>query len=56
MMSMLTHPHGKPKGVTVKDCTHVMSELRIVKEEEEIELIQAAAKVADKGMEAAIKA
>ena len=56
MMSMLTHPHGKPKGVTVKDCTHVMSELRIVKEEEEIKLIQAAAKVADKGMEATIKA
>ena len=38
MMSMLTHPHGKPKGVTVKDCTHVISELRIVKEEEEIKL------------------
>ena len=56
MMSMLTHPHGKPKGVTVKDCTHVMSELRIVKEAEEIKLIKAAAKVADKGMEAAIKA
>jgi len=56
MMSMLTHPHGKPKGVIVKDCTHVMSELRTVKDEEEIELIQAAAKVADKGMEAAIKA
>ena len=56
MMSMLTHPHGKPKGVTVKDCTHVMSELRIVKEAEEIRLIQAAAKVADIGMEATIKA
>lgn len=55
MMSMLTHPHGKPKGVTVKDCTHVMSELRIKKEEEEIKLMKAAAQVADKGMEAAIK-
>jgi Xaa-Pro aminopeptidase len=56
MMSMLTHPHGKPKGVTVKDCTPVMSGLRIVKEEEEIKLIQAVAKVADIGMEATIKA
>ncbi len=56
MMSMLTHPHGKPKGVTVKDCTHVMSELRIVKEAEEISLIQAAAQVADKGMEATLRA
>jgi Xaa-Pro aminopeptidase len=55
MMSMLTHPHGKPKGVTVKDGTHVMSELRIVKEAEEIERIKAAAKVADVGMAAAIK-
>jgi Xaa-Pro aminopeptidase len=55
MMSMLTHPHGKPKGVIVKDCTHVMSELRIVKDDEEIKLIQAASKVADKGIEAAIK-
>ena len=42
-MSMVTHPHAKPKSVTVKDCTHVMSQLRIVKGPEEIERIRAAA-------------
>jgi len=56
MMGMLTHPHAKPAGVTVKDCTHVMSQLRIVKDATEIELIAGAAKVADVGMAAAIKA
>ena len=56
MMNMLTHPHGKPAGVTVKDCTHILSELRIVKDKEEIKRIQVAAKVADKGMKAAIAA
>jgi Xaa-Pro aminopeptidase len=56
MMGMLTHPHAKPAGVTVKDCTHVMSQLRIVKDDTEIELIGGAAKVADLGMAAAIKA
>ncbi|HCJ67435.1 MAG TPA: hypothetical protein DHV62_08990 [Elusimicrobia bacterium] len=56
MMGMFTHPHAKPKGVTVKDCTHIMSELRIVKDAEEIENIQRAAKVADVGMDAAVKA
>src|SRR4030043_50134 len=44
MMSMLTHPHAKPSTVTVKDCTHIMSELRIVKDKEEIKSIKAAAK------------
>lgn len=56
MMGMLTHPHAKPAGVTVKDCTHLMSQLRIVKDNEEIEFIKAAAKVADAGMTAAVKA
>lgn len=56
MMGMLTHPHAKPVGVTVKDCTHIMSELRIVKDEEEIERIRAAAKVADAGIKAAVDA
>jgi Xaa-Pro aminopeptidase len=56
MMSMLTHPHGKPEGVGVKDCTHIMSELRIVKDSEEIKRIRASAKVADEGMAAAVKA
>lgn len=56
MMGMMTHPHGKPKEVLPKDCTHILTELRIVKEPEEIERIAAAAKVADIGMQAAIAA
>lgn len=56
MMGMLTHPHAKPKDVTAKDCTHIMSELRMVKDDEEIRRIHAAAKVADAGMEAAVDA
>jgi len=56
MMGMLTHPHAKPAGLTVKDCTHITSELRIVKDKEEIRRIRAAAKVADKGMKAAAAA
>ena len=56
MMGMLTHPHAKPAGVTVKDCTHVMSHLRMVKAAAEVELIRQAAKVADAGMAAAIEA
>ena len=56
MMAMLTHPHGKPAGVTVNNCTHILSELRIVKEAEEIERIRVAAKVADAGMKAAVEA
>ena len=56
MMGMLTHPHGKPEKVTVKDCTHIFSELRIVKEAEEIDRIGTAAKVASAGMKAAVEA
>ncbi len=55
MMGMLTHPHAKPAGVKVKDCTHIMSELRTVKDDEEIKRIRAAAKVADAGMKAAVE-
>ena len=55
MMGMLTHPHAKPEKVQAKDCTHILSELRMVKEPEEIERIRGAAKVADVGMEAAVK-
>jgi Xaa-Pro aminopeptidase len=43
MMGMLTHPHAKPAGTTVKDCTHVMSKLRIVKDAEEVGRLRAAA-------------
>ncbi|MCJ7785310.1 MAG: aminopeptidase P family N-terminal domain-containing protein [Desulfobacterales bacterium] len=56
MMGMLTHPHAKPTTLTVKDCTHLLSELRIVKHKEEIKRIKAAAKVAVKGMKAAVAA
>lgn len=56
MMGMLTHPHAKPKEVNAKDCTPVLSALRIAKEDGEIERIQAAASVAVGGMAAAIKA
>ena len=56
MMAMFTHPHAKPEKVAVKDCTHIMSALRIVKDNEEIERIRAAAKVAEAGMRAAIEA
>ena len=55
MMGMLTHPHAKPAGLTAKDCTHILSELRIIKEDDEIKRIRAAAKVAEVGMAAAIK-
>lgn len=55
MMGMLTHPHAKPEGVTAKDCTHVLSAMRMVKEAEEIDRIRAAARVADVGMKAAVE-
>lgn len=56
MMGMLTHPHAKPEKVVPKDCTHILSELRMIKEPEEIERIRCAAQVATIGMDAAIKA
>jgi Xaa-Pro aminopeptidase len=56
MMGMMTHPHAKPEGVSVKDCTPILSQLRMVKEPAEIERIRAAAKVAVAGMTAALKA
>jgi len=51
MMGMMTHPHAKPEQVAVKDCTHIMSEMHIVKDEEEIKRISASSKVADAGHE-----
>ncbi len=56
MVGMMTHPHAKPEKVTVRDCTHILSELRMVKDDQEVERIRAAAKVADAGMKAAVKA
>ncbi|MBI2907203.1 MAG: aminopeptidase P family protein [Chloroflexi bacterium] len=55
MMAMVTHPHAKPDDVTVKDCTPIMSELRIVKEAREVASVRAAAKVAEAGMKAAVE-
>jgi len=55
MMGMLTHPHAKPAEIAIKDCTPILSEMRMVKEREEIEYIRAAAQVADAGMKAAIE-
>jgi Xaa-Pro aminopeptidase len=56
MMAMMTHPHAKPEGVTRRDCTHLLSAMRMVKDAQEVERIAAAARVADAGMAAAIKA
>ena len=36
MMGMVTHPHAKPDDVTVKNCTDIMSQMRIIKEPHEI--------------------
>lgn len=55
MMGMLTHPHGKPEKVVAKDCTPVLSALRIAKEDGEIERVRAATSVAVAGMAATIK-
>jgi len=47
MMGMLTRPHAKPEGMAVKDCTHILSEMRMVKEPGEIDRLRATAKVAE---------
>jgi Xaa-Pro aminopeptidase len=56
MMGMLTHPHAKPAELAVEDCTHILSQMRMVKGAEEIERIGAAAEVAKAGMGAALEA
>jgi Xaa-Pro aminopeptidase len=55
-MGMLIHPHAKPEAVKPMDCTPLMSELRLVKDDGEIKHIRATAKVAEMGMQAAVKA
>jgi hypothetical protein len=55
-MMGVTQAHAKPEGGAVKDCTSIMSELRIIKDDEEIERIKTAAKVAENGVRAAIEA
>jgi Xaa-Pro aminopeptidase len=54
MMGMLTHPHAKPPEVTAQDCTAILSELRMVKEEAEIARVREAARVAVAAMAAAV--
>ncbi len=55
MMAMVTHPHAKPEGIAPRDCTHLLSAMRMIKEPGEIERIAAAARVADAGMAAALR-
>ncbi|MEM2934196.1 MAG: Xaa-Pro peptidase family protein [Methanocellales archaeon] len=56
MLEMFKHPHAKPEKLEFADATPIMTDLRIVKSREEIELIRKAAEVADAAMEAAIEA
>jgi Xaa-Pro dipeptidase len=56
MIKMVTHPHAKPEPVEIGDCTPILSTLRMVKDSEELDLLREAAKIADIGMEAAVKA
>lgn len=56
MLDMFKHPHAKPGKLEFEDATTIMTDLRIVKSNDEIELIKKAAKVADMAMDAAIKA
>lgn len=56
MQEMLKHPHAKPEKLDFVDGSSVMTDLRIVKSSEEIELIKKAGKVADIAMDAAVKA
>jgi len=56
MSEMFKHPHAKPASLEFADATQIMTDLRIIKSNEEIDLIRKAARVADLAMEAAIKA
>jgi Xaa-Pro aminopeptidase len=55
MMGIVTHPHAKPREMKPKDCTPIISQLRLVKEPGEIERLRQSAIVADMGMKAAIE-
>jgi len=56
MRGVLTHPHAKPAAMEAKDCTEIMKQLRIVKDDDEVALIRAAGKVAAIGMAASVAA
>ena len=55
MMGIVTHPHAKPKEIMPKDCTPIISRLRLVKEPGEIDRLRQSAIVADMGMKASIE-
>jgi len=56
MLEMFKHPHAKPEKLEFADATPIMTDLRIVKSSEEIDLIRKASRVADIAIDAAIKA
>jgi len=56
MLEMFKHPHAKPQKLEFTDATSIMTDLRIIKSSEEIDLMRNAARLADAGMDAAIKA
>jgi Xaa-Pro aminopeptidase len=56
MHQMFEHPHAKPEKLQFADATQIMTDLRIVKTRQEIELIRTACKVGDAAMEAAVSA
>jgi len=56
MLEMFRHPHAKPEKLEFADATTIMTELRIIKSKEEIDLIRKASRVADLAMDAAIRA
>jgi Xaa-Pro aminopeptidase len=56
MRGVLTHPHAKPAAVEAKDCTHIMTRLRVVKDDDEVDRIRAAGRVAAIGMAGSVAA
>jgi len=56
MLEMFKHPHAKPEKLEFADATPIMTDLRIIKSSEEIELIRNASRVADAAIDAAVKA
>lgn len=55
-LEMFKHPHAKPPKLEFTDATHIVTDLRIIKSSEEINLMRKSAKVADVAMDAAVKA
>ncbi|MFH0915823.1 MAG: Xaa-Pro peptidase family protein [bacterium] len=55
MMHILTHPHAKPEALAVGDATSVLSELRLVKDQGEIERMRRASRVATEAMAAVLE-